>query len=155
MLGLYGHLWKLVFHISSGMGTGSGAKPTEEKVKPSIHSWLDFCDSKLVLLLSRLSFPMYIILFSSSRGLCSSRFLARKERKKKEEKKGRRKGQEKVGGRQEGNVSLFHVTCHYSLRNGNLTKCVKYKYCWSKYLQPITNLCHSNTFSSSVWALSL
>lgn len=114
MLGLYGHLWKLVFHISPGMGTGTGAKPTEEKVKPSIHSWLDFCDSKLVLLLSRLFFPMYIILFSSSRGFVQFQVSGQKgkEEERREERKKERTGE---GGREARRECLF-ISCYLPLQ---------------------------------------
>lgn len=53
--------------------------------------------------------------------LSNSRFLVRKkeeEIREERKKEGEREGNKKVGG----SVSLFHVACHYSLRNVKLTK---------------------------------
>lgn len=157
------------------MDIATTGKPIKEKIEQSIHSWLDFCNAVLVLLVPVLFFPK-LYLFLALVAPCNCNFLARRERSKKggrrgeglkgrrrregereggmrEERRERRREARREGGREERNVTLFHVTCHYSLRNGKLTKWIKYNYCWSKHLQPIRKPCHSNIYSLPLWVL--
>lgn len=143
------------------MGTDNKENPVEEKGVQAIHSGLYLCDSKLVWLVPVLFFPMNVVLEPWLFHAIPVFYPERKEgRKKRGKEEGGMKGRRKVGGR-EGKRECLFISCYLPLQEfshwemGNLKKWIEYKYCWSKYLQPITNLCHSNIYSFSICTLSI
>lgn len=116
MLGSYEHLQNLV--KNSGMGTDPKEKPKRKSFP--VNSFLAVI---LWFQIGPVGPSLFIFYASSSLVLVAllsnSRFLARK---KEEEIREKRKEGEREGDKVGGSVSLFHVACHYSLRNMKLTK---------------------------------
>lgn len=144
MIGWYGNLPKLISPYNPWDGNRHERKRYRGK------GWMtSFCASVIPNGSCWSQYFSFLCRSLSSLSWCNSSFLARKGRRKTEGR--RREGAEEVG---RGEWPSFHVTRHYSLRNGKLTKWAKYKYYWFKHLQCIAHLCHGSVCSFPIWALS-